>query len=364
MDTLIFKVDPAAYKGVFVTPADIVDRYLKLAPGGFIKVLLYVCRHCATPVSNEDIASHTGLSLSEVTDACLYWQQENLLLPADKAPLLTVTEETEEAAKNSVSAAPTVTLSEETPTPKKDYAPVRHQLPTYSDVCTRIGESAEVRELLGSAQERLCRTVGKNDLAHLLDLYDYYGLPAAVIMAICEYACANGKGSNMNYVYTVGKDWSRRGIDTLEAADEEFKKLESLNTVWVQFCKAAHIRRESPTEAEKKYIDIWTLEWHFSVDVLLMAYEEMTRYAEKAGFKYMHKILANWHENGITTPEQAQAFQREFREKQDEALAKKARRGGMSPNAAKQAPASAPSYDIDKATHLANTGVPELKKKH
>lgn len=354
----MYKVDPSSYGGIFVLPADIADKHLKMTSGDFLKVIIYACRHADTLISAEDASKGTGLSLADASDALEYWCSAGLLKNADlpeKEPEKAADEKPEKASVNAVT---------ERETPPKTVVKVKPGKLSYQQICARIEESSIVRELFREAQEKLGRTIGTADQSALLNLHDFYGLPIEVILAICEYANSHGKSNNISYIFSVGADWSTREIDTIEAADEEFRRLEQLNALWPELCKRTGIKTTRPTSAQQKFLNVWSDEWKFSVDMMAAAFEEMSRHTDSTSFPYMNKILSGWHSAGIKTPEEAAEQQKKFElEKEQKALKKASKTspyGVRGTNTATDRPAS---YDIEKATEYMNTTVPQHKKK-
>ena len=343
-----YKIDPAAYTGVTVLPSVIAEQHLKLAGPAQLKVILCAYANAARPISPEEAAEQTGLSPEEAADALEYWRGKGLLLAEDERP----------AAAEEPAAEP----ESEPDKPAKVFAEVKPTRLRRDQIAARIVESPEVGFLFTEAQERLGRTIGDGDQSSLLLLHDYYGLPVAVILAICEYARTHGKANNMSYIYTVGLDWSKREIDTVERADEELRHLESVHGRWGEFCAATGMRAGKPTAAQAKYFAVWLDEWHFPMSVIALAYEEMSKNTEKVSFPYINKVLANWHMKGVQTPEAVAEEQKRFSEKQEQAAAKKAKGYNAKSKPAEQYSGPA-SYDIDRAEQKAKTSVPKLVKK-
>jgi len=343
----MYSVNNEAFGGVFALPVSVADNFLKLSSGELLKAIIFAFRNADKEFSAGDVAKATGLKETDAADALLFWERNGLIKNREK---------TQEAAKEEKSPSP-----EETK-PEKELYTVKPSRLSHDMICSRIAEDKNVRELFGEAQAKLGRTLGDADMSSLLNLYDYYGLPVEVIMSICEYARIHKKERNMGYIYTVGVDWSKREIDTLEAAGEELLRLESVNESWTRFAKITGIKTSRPTAAQQKYLDKWISEWKFSFEMLSLAYDEAVKNTGKAGFPYMNKILENWKNAGADTPEKVKENELKFREEQVERAAAKAA-AKTSPKQKKPQPSGEASYDINRAVEKMNTTVPTLKKK-
>ena len=402
----MYYISPNSFAGVFAVPSALADTALKTVSGSFLKVILCIFRRCYEPITPEKISKHTGVPVGEVGDALIYWTQKGLL--SEKAPV----EEVSNAVSNGLpdenqtgdtdgnqnkSAADDISFTEENAenipektggasvsvntgvssdggegtAAKADTKPRKTTaMPgrlSYEIICKRINESENVRTLFSQAQTRLGRTIGTGDQSSLLLLHDYFGLPVEVILALCEYASVSGKGGNMNYIYTLGVDWSKREIDTLEEADEEFKRIQAIDKNWAPFCKITGIKKKKPTAKQSEFLSVWIDRFHFTMEMLSCAYDEMSKHTDEMSFPYMNKILTQWYNAGVDTPEKVRLHEEEFTENMVKAVAERAKKkkdAANTPGGSNSASSGTPaSYDIEKAQQKAKASVPTLKKK-
>lgn len=420
----MYYISPNSFAGVFAVPSELADTALKTVSGSFLKVILCIFRRCYEPITPEKISKHTGVPVGEVGDALIYWTQKGLL--SEKAPVEEVSNAvsnglpdenptgdsdripnglsngasdekpdgnsgisadddisfTEENAENipektggasvSVNTGVSADGSEGTAA-KADTKPRKTTaMPgrlSYEIICKRINESENVRTLFSQAQTRLGRTIGTGDQSSLLLLHDYFGLPVEVILALCEYASVSGKGGNMNYIYTLGVDWSKREIDTLEEADEEFKRIQAIDKNWAPFCKITGIKKKKPTAKQSEFLSVWIDRFHFTMEMLSCAYDEMSKHTDEMSFPYMNKILTQWYNAGVDTPEKVRLHEEEFTENMVKAAAERAKKKKDSTGTSNGSTGSSgisgtpASYDIEKAQQKAKASVPTLKKK-
>lgn len=139
--------------------------------------------------------------------------------------------------------------------------------PTAAEIAQRAEESADIKFLLLETQNKLGRTIGYDGQCTLLMMHDTYGIPVEVILMIIEYAVSIGK-SSFHYIASIGKDWGEREIDTIEKADEQISRLNSVNRVWASFAAMAGLSNSRPTQAQTKYIVTWNREWGFSTEMI------------------------------------------------------------------------------------------------
>lgn len=300
--------------------------------------------------------------------------------PVASAAIATAVNMTEAAMEVAMDATTKAIIAAETAEREKQEAKkkarekitVSPSRPTHAQICKRLDECEELRILFNEAQAVLGRMMGTGDQAALLLLYDYYGLPADVLLMLCEYARTMGKAGNLNYIYAVGQDWSEREIDTFERADEELRRLARVDSNWSRLCELTGIQHPKPTKGQQKYLRTWIDEWKFSIPMIALAFEKMQERTDTVRFSYMNGILKNWRAKGITTPAQAAKEEQEFQEKMQTEKAEKkpfakkqtAVSDGISAAAAKSGTAGTPaSYDLDKAEQTARSTVPTLRKR-
>ncbi len=338
-------VNPAALKGVGVFPAAAAE-YLKLASGHAVKALLFVCANMGKALSVDEIAVGAGLEKAAAGDAVAFWEDKGILCAGDLPVSATVAEE----------AAPSPAAPAEKP--EKPAVIEKPTLPSYDMICKRLAEDETVRVLFSEAQLKLGRTIGTADQSRLLMLLDYYGLPVEVILTVCEYARTHKQTTAQ--IYSMGIDWAKREIDTLEAADEELKRLEGANALWYAFAVKAGIKLPKLSASQRKFFATWKSEWRMPDDMIMLAFDEMKKNTDSVSFPYMNKILAGWKQAGLDTPEKVAAHEKARALELEKKAAEK--RPSTRNKPVKQEEEKA-SYDMDEAMRRMATQVPKLKKK-
>ena len=195
---------------------------------------------------------------------------------------------------------------------RTQYAP--EYAPVYSsDAVSSF--SAQDSSFLPMQQEianRLGRPLSTEDMRTLIALRDYLKLPPeVVIMALtcciqkCEYASrasGNQRSVSIRMLERECYEWANLGIDTLQKASEHISRsLEQADPV-------GRVRRAIGLDrafipAEKEFVESW-LKLGFPVESIRVAYERTVMRTGKLTWSYMNRILQNWHEKNLHTPEE------------------------------------------------------------
>lgn len=269
-------INPSVYSQTFALPSDVADKYLKLAKGEHIKVLIYIMRNIANLPDVDKISSETDVSVYDVKEALLFWADAGILMPKEN------TQQNKEA-KNTV---------------KKVLKPQRE------DVAKRGLEDPKIRYMLNETQLKFSRNLKTNETSTLVWLYDDQGLDVSLILLIVQYAVTHGK-PNIRFIESVATDWLDKGIDNLADADDELRKLALGEEAWATVQSAFGIERRKPSKKETELSVKWVSEWNISKELLQAAYEACVDAKSKFSFAYVAKIIENWHVKGYKTPEEA-----------------------------------------------------------
>ncbi len=280
--------------GAVAVPTDVIDKHLKLAPAASFKVLLFILRNPDGTSDAEQISSCTGLSVQDVKDCLCYWENYGVISVDN-----TVNEN--ECKKASANAKILCQKeNEDTVTVKKEKRQVRSlplKKPTQRDIALRISEEPELTLIYNEAQGIL-GTFGYDTQALILMIYDYYGFPPEVIITLLQHQKCENKTSS-SAIKTRAEDWAKRGIDNMEAVENELLCIDKTTLCFAEIKNAAGITTDSPTPRILKYIREWHVDWGCSAQLISYALEETDKV-----FSDAHKLLKKWSRLSITTPEE------------------------------------------------------------
>lgn len=338
-----YKINPAAYSGIFPVPSAIVDENIRLASVVQLKVILYLLRHSAQgrQISCLDVANALFLDAEDVADAMIFWRERGIVIEADSAPV-PVVQSVPVTAENteSVSVQSKAAEIKQEAKPTKKVADIPISRPSHEQIAARCKESEEISLLFREAQQALGKTIGYDGQSVLIMMYDSYGLPVEVILMAIEYSLSQGKAS-FSSIAKIGRRWSEMEIDNLEGAMEYIEDHNVVNETWNKLRALTDISNKRPTQKQFGYLTAWIKEYGYDADMIYYAYEESVDRTGKMSMPYMDKIITGWHKNGVKTPMDIEKEKLRWRESQ----AKKAPQKGK-PQAAHEQ--REPSYDIGR----------------
>lgn len=295
---------------VFQVPAVVVDQHLKLASPEQLRVLLWVMRHASELPDAEDIAAALRYSASNTIEYLTFWQQKGVLLLEGEPPASPASSVQPSVPPQQAEPAQQ-TADNPAPKPLEDLPQIK---PSMEQIEQRLTEEPNLEFLFNEAQKKFGRTIGYEGQCTLLMMYDHYGLPIEVILMIIEYCTEVRKTAN-SYIAAMAKNWAQEEIDTIEKAEEKINMLHRCNKLWKELAAAAGLSAPNPTAVQSEFLRTWSGELGFDLDMILLAYEEMANHCTRLSFAYMNKVLHNWFDKGIRTPQQAAEYNRQYMEK-------------------------------------------------
>lgn len=355
----MIKINPKSYASVFALPTDVADKHLRMAGKAQLKVLLWLYRNPAAAIDLAVISKDTGIPADEIDDAMLYWVNAGLLTNTDDKA--TTAEPSEPSASEKLRAQ----TAPETKNPEPEIQPERKPetkpekpplvKPTIKDIAQRLSESDDIRSLFAEVQESFGRTIGYDVQANLLVLYDYYSLPAEVIVMLCNYAKTIGKQGSVAYIMKMGAAWAEQEINTFERAAEKIARMENADKIWSEFRRMTGIENPRPTAKQSEYLEMWVSTYGFDTEMIALAYERAVEKKGSIHFGYMNGILRSWHESGYKTTEDVERGEREFAGQQEQKRSPAAKK-----TKTEQSP---PSYDAENVLRHSFSFDPTKTKK-
>lgn len=306
-----YQINFGPWGGIFAVPTVLADQHLKFCSERQLKVLLLALRDAPNPVDIRYIAKRLSLRPDEVCDALDYWMESGLFSQSTDSPSV--------AASNS----PYLSNDQQAPCalPPSDDR-IRHVEEQTANNNQRIAvihsrarlTPAQISEmckndpnvplLLQELQQRLGSALSPAQTEALLYSYSYFSLTPDYLLMVAEYCKSIGKG-DVHQIVKFTTAWAGEGINTHQSLENHLKLLSARNIRYNHIQQEFGISGRSLSSKEKHYIDCWYESFHFSDDIIALAYERTIDNTTKLSFAYLNKILSDWFEKGVSTIQQA-----------------------------------------------------------
>lgn len=290
-----FKINLGVWNGVFCVPNEVADNCLKLAGAGDLKVLLFLLRNCGQQVDINILSDNLSLSAEQVEESIDFWIQRGIIErdgSSELVPARTGTQNTSSAFGNVSAGISKVKKIELERTP--DFAP--------AEIADRVKEQKEAEYLFKHCEALYGRPLKHNEQRTLMLILDDACLPVEAAMILIDY-CFSVNKATPAYMRTLAQDWVNSDITTIEKAEQKSAELRSLEDAVGRFKKMFEVT-SAFSKQQRDFIDKWVNYYGFSDEMINEAYQITMDSTGKLAFKYMNRILEDWHSKGILTPEQ------------------------------------------------------------
>lgn len=289
--------------GFFAVPNEIVDKHMQLCTEKQLKTLLLMLRHPQEATTPEQIAQKLKIASADAQDHLLYWAEQGVISLCGEGSNQTKKQpETPMKAIPGAENAAKPAVQRTAPTGQKITSNARVHL-SAADINRMAQKDSNVTLLLQETQLLLGRELTPSQTSLVMELYSEYGLSPQYIFTLINYCVSNGKRS-MNYIGTVAASWMEKGITTVEQAEAEIGRLEEAHSREAQVKAIIGIRDRNLSTSQKAYVARWFEEYQMSTDMIRLAFDKMVDNTGKVSFPYMDKMMQNWYNQGLKTPEQ------------------------------------------------------------
>jgi len=264
-------------------------EFFPQAPSDYIKVYLYIVfiSKYGKDIKFNDLSKKLALHINVIQDALKYWEDNNVLTKKTTGYVLNNLREQE--LHNLYK--PKVALSAED-----------IEKNTKNQYRAKAVETINTSFFQGMMTPSWYSDI---DLWFKKYLFD-----EQVMIALFNY-CYKKSALHRNYIQTVADAWAKNGIKTfsdLEIYSEKQSKLQKIKTT---ISKKLGLARPL-TEYETAFIEKWTVEFNYNLDVIEIALKKTTSKTNPS-FDYLDATISNWHERNLKTAEDVQNFLAEYK---------------------------------------------------
>lgn len=266
-------------------------EYLSQASGDYIKIYLYIVflSKYGKDIKINDLSKKLNIDFKTIQEGIKYWEDAGVITKKNTGYIINNLQEIELHKLYK----PKVTLSAE-----------------------NIKQTAQ-NQYRAKAIENINNLFFQGIMSPSwysdIDLwFKKYSFDEEVMIALFQY-CYNRSALHRNYIQTVAEAWFKSNVKTFSDLDSLFEKQEKLNTLYKAISKKLGYTR-ALTEYEKGYIEKWTIEYGFSLNIIEIALKKTTA-KTNPNFDYLNKLLSDWHDRGFKTVEEIENFLSEYKQK-------------------------------------------------
>lgn len=294
----------------FSVPACVVSDFLKLSDGNYIKVLLCILAGRRS-TSTEELSQLCGLSAQIVDDAVMYWCGLGVITCGETA-VPAVSQISAEQPKKFSDRSEPVSLVEAVK-PTKNIVDRRVVVNyTQREIKEKAEKDADLKQLVNDIQSTLQFSINGKELGMLVELYELYKFDVPTILLAAEY-CRNHGADSIAYLSTTMIRWFEKGITSYSDVEQEIIQMGKHSKFENKVLKIFGMDCK-PSKKQREYIDKWD-NAGFSIEMIEIAYNKCLDANIKPIFSYIDKILMNWSERSIKTPEQVNKSDENFKRK-------------------------------------------------
>lgn len=328
-----YTLDAGCWNSVMAVPACVVDEYIKLCSGDSLKLLLFLLRHGGSESYTPDVlCERLGIhSEGDLEDAAQFWIQRGLI-KIDRSREYDERTVLVPDGKKKTLPAEQLTLADVEVKPAVSASAVKKAgsgldlYYTSGDAASVIKSDKSMEYLFKEAENLYGHALKSTEVQTVLALTETYGLTAEVALILLSYCFKVGK-TTRKYITSTAQDWMENGIDTLEAANQKVVLLEKQSGIEERLRREMELSGKLSKE-QREFVRIWSEDWGFGVDMIMLAYDITVNRTGKSEFKYMNSILGSWHSEGVST--EAQVKQRSAARKNTQHTSEKSRAGSNS----------------------------------
>ncbi len=259
-------------------------EYFTQANGDYIKVYLYLnfISKYNKEIKLNDLSKKLALPISTLQDAIKYWENLDLI--------------TKKSAGYIVNNLQEIELH-------KLYSPKTSLSKDDIEKNSKNQYRAKAIETINSTFFQGIMTPSwYNDI----DLwFKKYSFDEQVMYSLFKY-CFDRSALHRNYVQTVADAWSKNNVKTYSDLESYYEKQEKLSAIKKSISSKLRLSRPL-TQFEEAYIEKWTVDFNYSLDVIDIALKKTTSKSNPS-FDYINKIITDWNEHKLKTPEEIQNY--------------------------------------------------------
>lgn len=276
-------------------PEVFISEQLCSANGDYVKIYIYclfLCKYNGE-ISPLDLSKKLSLPLKTVELGLKYWEEQGVMIKKNK------TYELADLKKLEVD---------------KLYKPKL---------------TSSIEDAIEGNTKNILRTQAINDInsqffqgvmsptwyTDIDNLFTKYQFDEDVMVALFRY-CFDRQALHKKYLYAVAESWALNKVKTMNDLERYYLEVEKSNKIKKTISKKLGITRNL-SQYEEAYIDKWTLDFNYSMDIIELALKKTTS-KTNFSFDYIDKMITDWHDKNLITSDEVSAYLKEQKQKNKE----------------------------------------------
>ena len=274
-----------------IIPDAFFTEYFTQASGSAIKVYLYLyfLAKYGKDIKINDLAKSLNLPLKDIQDSIKYWESIGLLIRKNYGYEFANMQELELYKLYN----PKITQS-----PEKILSTERNQY-----------RAKAIENINNEFFQGVMSPSWYGDI----DLwFSKYSFDEEVMIALFRY-CFNRSALHRNYIQAVAEAWSKNNIKTYSDLDKYYEKQEALAKIEKSISKKLGLNRQL-SQYEEAYIEKWVNDFGYNMNIIEIALKKTTSKVNPS-FDYIDKIITDWHDRNLKTPDSINKFLQDMKQK-------------------------------------------------
>ncbi|NLJ78333.1 MAG: DnaD domain protein [Tissierellia bacterium] len=276
-----------------------INDYMPMANGAYVKVYLLGYKNAhdkdsTIDMSNEIIAKHLNIPLSDVLNAWDFWEDKGIIekLPQD-------TDSRFDYRVKFLNLKQLYIKNNYRQIDMDDESKSRSYTCSVEDLVD-ANRIPAINTMFNSINTIMSRQLVPNEKQRILEWIHNYNMDPDMIEKAFFYSVEKRGRRNIGYIGGIIRNWYDEGITNMEALQEHFKATDERHYRYGQVMKHLGYGSRLPSKGEIEVIDRWFDEYGFTIEMVLKGCEGSKKTANPS-INYIDGILTSWHKKGIKT---------------------------------------------------------------
>lgn len=276
-------------------PEVFLSEYFCSASGDYVKVYIYclfLCKY-SSEISALDLSKKLSLPLKTVELSLKYWEEQGVMIKKNR------TYELCDLKKIEID---------------KLYKPkLTSSLEDAIEGNTKnILRTQAINEINSSFFQGVMSPTWYTDIDNLFSKYQF---DEDVMIALFRY-CFDRQALHKKYLYAVAEGWASNKVQNMNDLERYYLEVEKSSKIKKNISKKLGITRNL-SQYEEAYIEKWTVDYNYSMDIIELALKKTTS-KTNFSFDYLDKMITDWHDKNLVTPEDISSYLKEQKQKNKE----------------------------------------------